>query len=74
MRLERESGKNLIHINEDEIGKTWQTGVDVEEVNISSEEERRICKTGEDGTESRGKDCRSYLQKSKVFRTLEFKI
>ena len=52
MRLERETGKNLIHINEDEIGKTWQTGVDVEEVNISSEEERRIYKTGEDGTES----------------------
>ena len=52
MRLERDSGKNLIHINEDEIGKKWQTGVDVEEVNISSEEERRDCKTGEDGTES----------------------
>ena len=51
LRLERESGKNLIHINEDEIGKKWQTGVEVEEVNISSEEERRICKTGEDGTE-----------------------
>ena len=51
LRLERESGKNLIHINEDEIGKKWQTGVDIEEVNISSEEERRICKTGEDGTE-----------------------
>ena len=51
LRLERESGKTLIHINEDEIGKKWQTGVDVEEVNISSEEERIICKTGEDGTE-----------------------
>ena len=52
MRLERESGKNLIQINGDKIGKKWQTGVDVEEVNISSEEERRVCKTGEDGTES----------------------
>ena len=52
MRLERESGRNLIHINEDEIGKKWQTKVDVEEVNISSEEERRVCKTGEDGTEN----------------------